>query len=198
MDQLENLNKSIDAWAKRVKITTHQTLAKASFLTMLKKNPAVSSFSNCLLIISVATAILMISNLAEITTIIPPVSIKSILFILILSATASFLAKGISRYIDILLRINENINELISKILKQSDSFEEEMKKITRNFTEPPSKEINLKLVLKKFTQVSPGWYRTKLFKVAKESATDPLWAHKRQAKLLLTMRVAAIMQVKH
>jgi len=104
---------------------------------------------------------------------------------LILSAIASFLIKGISTYIDILLRTNENINELTSKILAQQGFSEEEIKKITGNLTEPPSMEINIKLALNNFSQMFPSCYRT-IFKVAKKSAKIPLWAHQKQADLLL------------
>ena len=115
------------------------------------------------------SAILMVTNLAEITTIIPLLQIKSIVFILILLTSASFLKKRILRYINILLQINEIISEFFSKILKQHGSSEEEIRKITGDLTEFPS------------------CYRTKLFKVAKKSAKNPLWAHQRQAELLLT-----------
>lgn len=152
---------------------------------MLKTNPVVSGFSSWLLLISGAATTLIISNLVEKKTTIPPTSIKPIPFILILSAIASFLIKGISTYIDILLRTNENINELTSKILAQQGFSEEEIKKITGNLTEPPSMEINIKLALNNFSQMFPSCYRT-IFKVAKKSAKIPLWAHQKQADLLL------------
>jgi hypothetical protein len=150
-----------------------------------KKNPVVSRFSSCLLIISGTSAILMIANLEEITTIIPPLPIESIVFILILLTIAGFLKKRILRYINIFLQINVSISELFSKILKQHGFSEEEIKKITGNLTEPPSMEINIKLALNNFSQMFPSCYRT-IFKVAKKSAKIPLWAHQKQADLLL------------
>jgi hypothetical protein len=196
MEHLEKLNKSLHEWAKTIKLTTHQELAKASFIAMLKTNPVVSAFSLWLLFISGAAATLFISNLATISTIIPSSSIKAVLFILILSAIAGFTVKGISLYIDMFLQINENINEAFSKIMEEHDKQEEQIEKVAGEITEAPNLEIDFNLVLKELTEPLPKWYRKKVLNAAKETEKDLLWGHKRTAKLLFGMGVAVITQV--
>ncbi len=196
MDHIENLNKSLEEWAKCVKLTTHQELAKASFLAILKTNSVVSGFSIWLLLISGAATTLIITKLADISTIISSASIQSVLVILILSAIAGFFVKAISLYIDIFLQINENISELFSTTLKEHDSQGEKMEAVAGNLTDAPDMEIDFNLVLNEFTEPLPAWYRTKVFKAAEETAKDPLWGYKRYAKLLLGMGIAAVFQV--
>lgn len=195
MNHIDELNKSLDEWAKSVKLTTHQELAKASFLAMLKTNPVVSAFSIWLLVISGAAATLVVSNLGDISKILPIESIRTMLFILILSGIAGFLVKGISLYIDIYLQINENINELFEKILAEHDAQEEEMEKVAGELTTPPDMNIDFNIVLNEFTEPLPNWYKKKVFKAAEQSAKDPLWGHKRYSKFLMGMGIAAITQ---
>ncbi len=191
MEHIDNLKKSLDEWAKSVRLTTHQELAKATFLAMLKTNPIVSSFSIWLLVISGAAATLIISNIADITTIVSETSIKSALFILIMSAISGFLVKGVSLYIDVFIQMNENINELFEKILRNHDTEEEKIEEVAGTLTVPPDMQIDLNAVLKEFAEPFPAWYRKKIYKAAEETAKDVLWGHKRYAKLLFGMGLA-------
>ena len=196
MDHKEKFKKSLDDWAKTEKLTTHQELAKASFLAMLKTSPAVTAFSIWLLLITGTTAMLIISNLAEITKIIPPASIKAVLFMLILSAIAGFLVKCISLYIDIFLQTNDNINELFSTIFKKHNSKADEMETMAGELTEPPNMDIDINIVLKELTEPMPKWYGKKILFAAEKTKKDPLWGFKRYTKLLLGMGVATITQL--
>jgi hypothetical protein len=196
MEHIDNFKKSLDEWAKSVRLTTHQELAKATFLAMLKTNPIVSSFSIWLLVISGAAATLIISNIADITTIVSETSIKSALFILIMSAIAGILVKGVSLYIDVFIQMNKNINEPFEKILRNHDSQEEGIKEVAGTLTDPPDTQIDFNVLLKEFSEPFPAWYRKKIYKAAEETAKDALWIHKRYVKLLFGMGLAVGSQV--
>ena len=132
MSHIESLNKSLEEWASIVRLSTHQELAKASFIAILCSSSEVDKFSNWLLIISGAAATLIISNLASITSIISTNVISSVLFFLSLSGIAGFSVKGLAFYINIFLKVTEEINNLFAKILANHEKQEEQMGEIGR------------------------------------------------------------------
>lgn len=196
MDPVAGLRKSLDDWAQITKLSTHRELTKASFLAVLKTSPELDKLSNWLLILTGATATLVISNLESITKITSAFAVRSSLFILILSGLAGFVAMALSLYTNIYVQVEKDINATFEAILGKHNKTEEEIQAVAGNLTDPPNMEIDFNLIIQEFSSPFPAWYRKKIFKAAAESSKDPLWGYKRFTKYFLAQGIAVFTQV--
>jgi hypothetical protein len=190
------VHKSLIQWAIQTKENTDRALYRSVFLPTLKTSSVVESASSWLQAGCAAIAGLLITNSSALAKVVPIITIRNSVILLMGAFVFGAIAKFCSLYIIVQCNADEAINELMATVLKAHNEEEDKMREIANN-TQVNLPPIPLDFIrpLQDFIACSPFYLRWYIRRAMNRSYIDYTFAYKNAIKYFYAQSSALVLQ---